>query len=148
MLAISSEDNSRLFDRAKTLTVEAFIPKFAMEALFVSILPGAAWLDIHWSGSLSGQPQAQFGSDELRSIVTSQETRRPSLLEQPGQYSDDGGGALASAPHCACNGKIGIVRQALQDGTALAGPRRNHLPFYNDPHAVPPFELPPGPTES
>ena len=67
-----------LLQRVEDLSVQAFISQLSIKTFAVSVLPGAAWLDVQGSRPQIPQSLAQFLGDELRSVVRTNRLRNPS----------------------------------------------------------------------
>lgn len=63
------DDDLGFPERAEDLTVEQFIPQPGVEALDISILPGASWRDVGRACANSRDPLLNSFSDELRTVV-------------------------------------------------------------------------------
>ena len=75
VLAEVLDDPVGLVSIQEQLHVEALIAELAVEAFPVSVLPGAAWLDVEGCNALVPQPLLQGLGDELGTVVTAQELR-------------------------------------------------------------------------
>lgn len=79
----------RVVGMVERLHVQALIAQFAVEALAVPVLPGAARLDVMRGGPLLLQPVLQLPGDELRAVVAANEPWGTMQCEQFAQHPDD-----------------------------------------------------------
>ena len=88
-------------ESVEDLTVEKFIPEFAVERFDVSVFPWTAGFDVGGLGADGGDPRAERRSDELRPIVRSNMSRDAPQDEEIAQRHDDVGRVEASCdPDC------------------------------------------------
>ena len=87
VVAPVSEDDARFAQSVEHFAVEALDPEAAVETLGITILPGAARINVDRFDIVFTQPVLNRSGDELRSVVASDELgrsiQRDRFLEQP-----------------------------------------------------------------
>jgi len=76
------DQDSSFAQGVKQLAIEELIAESGIEALAVSVLPGAARFDVEGLHTQAAKPGAQGLRDELSSVIGSGVLRRPMLKEQ------------------------------------------------------------------
>jgi len=99
MLAPPARDAADLLQAVEDLAIEQFIAKAGIEALDISILPGAAGFDVEGGDTEPTQPLSHRMGDELGTIIGPDMFRRPMLDEQVGQHVDHVVGPEPSQRH-------------------------------------------------
>jgi len=84
-LAPTLDEHLRFEQRVELLASQKFVPQLAFKALDVAILSRAAWLDVKRGHPHAGQPLANLGGHELRTIVAPQVLRHAAADEQVAQ---------------------------------------------------------------
>jgi hypothetical protein len=82
VLSPSFDDDLRLSQRVEDLPVQQLVPEPRVEALSISVLPGASRLDEGCLRPHRLDPGANVLGDELGAVIASDERRRPSQDEQ------------------------------------------------------------------
>ena len=98
------EDQSRLAERAYQLAVQALLPEAAVEALGVSVLPGASGVDVEGLDPVFLEPSLDSLGDELGAVVGADAFGRSMLAYRLLQQSQHVGGP---------DGAVGVDAVAL-----------------------------------
>ena len=82
------DDDLSLAQRVEDFAIEQFIAQACVEALDVSVLPGAAWRNVGGLGTNGCDPFLHSLGNELRAIIGSDVARHTAQDEEIGQHID------------------------------------------------------------
>lgn len=88
VFAPALDDDLRFGEAVEDFAVEQYVAQFGIEALAVSVLPRAAWLDVGRPGAYRGDPLSHRLRYELRAIVRPDVVRHATEDELVRQYVD------------------------------------------------------------
>ncbi len=76
------DDHLGLPERVEELSIQQLVPQFAIEALDIPVLPGAAWFDVQGPNAHPDEPVSDRFRRKLRAIIGADVFGHPALDEQ------------------------------------------------------------------